>query len=142
MSVRVDDLLGLARQHAKVGKLFAQNEQFVLAQAQQAAGCNAKHKIPGRFSTWILRASDATGADVLHLTQEYIAQMLGVQRASVSVFAHGLQDEGLISYRRGNIRILDREALERRACGCYGALRALRHRIFGGRGESEEETPQ
>jgi CRP-like cAMP-binding protein len=140
LSVRVEDLLELARQNANVQRLFVRNEQFVLAQAQQSAACNAKHTIPQRFSTWILRASDATEADVLRLTQEYISQMLGVQRASISVFAHGLQDEGLISYRRGTIRIVDREALERRACGCYRSLRSLRDRIFERNGQTDEET--
>jgi CRP-like cAMP-binding protein len=139
LSIPLQELVELARENDNVRKLFVQSEQFVLAQAQQAAACNARHPVAQRFSTWILRASDAARSDVLHLTQEYIAEMLGVQRPSVSVFAHGLQDEGLISYRRGVIRIVDREALERRACKCYASLRSMRERIFGLGDESEPE---
>jgi CRP-like cAMP-binding protein len=129
-SMSAEDLLALAREDPKVQSLFVRNEQFLLAQSQQTAACNAKHQIGPRFATWILRARDASGSHVLHLTQEFIAQMLGVQRPSVSVFANALQEKGLITYRRGNIQIADEVGLKRHACGCYEALLQTRRRIF------------
>ncbi len=129
-SVRVDALTDLARQDANVQSLFVRNEQYLLAQAQQTAACNAKHQIGPRFATWILRARDAAGSEELRLTQEFIAQMLGVQRPSVSIFANALQQTDLISYNRGNIRILDEDGLKQHSCRCYEALVDIRRQIF------------
>ncbi|HXD46525.1 MAG TPA: Crp/Fnr family transcriptional regulator [Pseudolabrys sp.] len=129
-TVKAADLLELADRAPEVRDLFFRNEQYALAQAQQTAACNAKHRIPQRLATWILRAHYDSGEDELMLTQEYLAQMLGVQRASVSMFAGGLQDRGLIFYRRGRVRILDRTGLEREACECHAALRGRHTRLF------------
>jgi CRP-like cAMP-binding protein len=109
--------------------LFAQ-EQFLLAQAQQTAACNAKHNIPQRLCSWLLRAQDIVATDELLLTQEHLAQMLGVQRASVSMFASQLQDKGLIHYRRGRVHIVDPMRLASEACECHANLRQQRVRLF------------
>lgn len=111
------------------------NEQFLRAQAQQSAACNARHIIPRRLATWLLRAQDITGSRDLTITQESVAHMLGVQRASVSQFASGLQEAGLIQYRRGRITIVDKSGLERMACGCYRAFRDTQLEMVG-------ETPE
>jgi CRP-like cAMP-binding protein len=92
-------------------------------QAQQAAVCQAVHPVEARLSRWLLQAQDAIGGGTLNLTQEYLSHMMGVRRTSVSGSANKLQEEGLISYKRGAIRILDRKGLEKSACECYGAVR-------------------
>ena len=104
-------------------KALAAQEQFLLAQAQQTAACNARHSIPQRLATWLLRVRDRSQTDELNLTQEFLGQMLGVQRASVSLAAAPMQESGLIRYRRGNVRITDVDGLERAACECYSAVR-------------------
>ena len=128
--IKAADLIELAERSAGIRDLIFSNEQYTLSQAQQTAACNAKHRIPQRLATWILRAHYDSGEDELLLTQEYLAQMLGVQRASVSMFAGGLQDKGLIFYRRGRVRILDRAGLEREACECHAVLRGRHTRLF------------
>jgi CRP-like cAMP-binding protein len=128
-SLMAADMIELANREKDVRTVLFDNEQFLLAQAQQTAACNARHVIPQRLATWILRASDASGGEELTLTQEYLAQMLGVQRASVSMFAGALQDKGLIFYRRGRVKVLDREGLGRQACECEAALRHQHGRL-------------
>jgi CRP-like cAMP-binding protein len=92
-------------------------------QAQQTAACQALHQVEARMCRWLLQAQDAVGGDPLNLTQEYLSHMLGVRRTSVSGSANKMQVDGLISYKRGVIRILDRRALEKSACECYAAVR-------------------
>ncbi len=92
-------------------------------QAQQTAACQALHSVEARMCRWLLQAQDAVGGDILELTQEYLSHMMGVRRTSVSGSANKLQEEGLITYKRGTIRIVDRKALEKRACECYAAVR-------------------
>jgi len=99
-------------------------QSVVHFQAQQTAACQALHKVEPRMCRWLLQAQDAVGGDTLNLTQEYLSHMLGVRRTSVSGSANKLQEAGLISYKRGVIKILDRKALEKAACECYGAVRA------------------
>lgn len=92
-------------------------------QAQQTAACQALHQVEARMCRWLLQAQDAAGGDTLHLTQELLSHMLGVRRTSVSGSANRLQEGGLITYKRGVIRILDRKGLEKAACECYAAVR-------------------
>jgi CRP-like cAMP-binding protein len=129
-AIRTEDLVDLAERAPEIRDLMFRNEQYTLSQAQQTAACNAIHRIPQRLATWILRARFDSGDDELLLTQEFLAQMLGVQRASVSMFAGALQDKGLIFYRRGRVRILDREGLEREACECHATLRKRHVKLF------------
>lgn len=92
-------------------------------QAQQTAACQALHQVEARMCRWLLQAQDAVGSDTLHLTQELLSHMLGVRRTSVSGSANKVQQEGLITYKRGVIRILDRKGLETAACECYASVR-------------------
>jgi CRP-like cAMP-binding protein len=100
-------------------------QSIVYFQAQQTAACQALHTVEARICRWLLQAQDATAGDVLKLTQEFLSHMMGVRRTSVSVSANKLQAEGLITYKRGVIRVLDREGLEKRSCECYAAVRAV-----------------
>jgi CRP-like cAMP-binding protein len=99
-------------------------QSIVYFQAQQTAACQALHSVEPRMCRWLLQAQDAVGGDTLNLTQEFLSQMMGVRRTSVSGSANKLQEDGLITYRRGVIRILDRKRVEKNACECYGAVRA------------------
>jgi CRP-like cAMP-binding protein len=103
--------------------LLGAHEQALFAQAQQAAACNATHVIESRLAKWLLRAADLHGGDQLPLTQEYIAQMLGVRRTSVTMVARTLQEAGLIRYSRGHIKLLDIPALRETACECYETVK-------------------
>jgi CRP-like cAMP-binding protein len=96
---------------------------IILFQAQQSAACHAIHSVEARLCRWLLLADDLMGSDQIALTQEFLSHMLGVQRSSVSLCAHTLQNSGLIEYRRGKIKIVDRKGLEECACECYAAIR-------------------
>jgi CRP-like cAMP-binding protein len=100
------------------------HEQAILAQALQSAACNASHTVESRLSRWLLRARDLSGSDNLALTQEFLAQMLAVERSSVSLVASTLQHAGLIRYRRGHIEIIDVDGLRDSSCECYTSTKA------------------
>ena len=102
----------------------------MLARAQQSAACNAVHTIEARLSRWLLRARDLSGSDKLVLTQEFLAQMLGVQRSSVSIVANTLQQAGLIRDSRGRIEITNLAGLQEACCECYGTIKAHYDRLL------------
>jgi CRP-like cAMP-binding protein len=108
------------------------HEQVLFAQAQQSAACNATHTLEARLSRWLLRSRDLSGSDTLGLTQEFLGQMLGVQRSSVSLVAHTLQEAGLIRYSRGRIDILNLGGLRESSCECYGTVKAHYDRLLNG----------
>ena len=118
-----------AAQSAPLRTTLVRHEQALLAQALQSAACNASHTVDARLSRWLLRARDLSGADRLPLTQELLAQLLGVRRGSVSVVANSLQRAGLIRYRRGNIEITDLTGLLESACECYATVKAHYERL-------------
>jgi CRP-like cAMP-binding protein len=101
-----------------------------LTQIAQSAACNRLHPVEQRLCRWILMTHDRVGLDRLPLTQEFIAAMLGVRRATVSTTAAILQDEGYIHYTRGVIDVLDRAGLEAASCECYGVVRAELERML------------
>jgi CRP-like cAMP-binding protein len=103
-------------------KLY-QHDQVLLIQAQQSVACNAKHAIEERLARSLLRAHDLVGSNVIALTQESLAQMLGVRRTSVTLAARSLQAAALIRYRRGAIEVLDLEGLREAACECYQGVK-------------------
>jgi CRP-like cAMP-binding protein len=95
---------------------------FVLS---QLTACNGLHEIEERLARWLLMVGDRLHSDKFYLTQEFLAEMLGARRTSVTMAAGSLQRSGLIEYSRGNIHIVDREGLERAACECYPIVRDL-----------------
>jgi CRP-like cAMP-binding protein len=97
--------------------------EMLLIQVQQTAACNALHDVEERLSRWLLQARDRVDGNIIRLTHEFLSQMLGVRRPTVTVVARMLQQAGLIRYHRGHIEILDRPGLEARACECYRAIR-------------------
>jgi CRP-like cAMP-binding protein len=94
-----------------------------LAQISQRAVCNGRHKLDERLCTWLLMLLDRTKEDQLPLTHEEIAHHLGARRAGISSCCNDLRDVGIIDYRRGLIRVMDREKLEAAACECYRMMR-------------------
>jgi CRP-like cAMP-binding protein len=109
--------------------MLAKHEQFFIAQVQQSAGCNASHTVEARMCRWLLRMHDLAGPE-LPLTQEFLGQMMGVRRTSVSLVAGTLQEAGLIAYRRGHVRIVNVEKLREVACECYEAVNTNYTKIF------------
>jgi CRP-like cAMP-binding protein len=102
--------------------------RFVLLQGLQVAqlaACNRLHEVEQRLARWLLLAHDRAGHDSLPITHELLAQMLGSGRPSVTLAAGMLQRAGMIGYTRGQVSVLDRQALERSACECYAAIRKI-----------------
>jgi CRP-like cAMP-binding protein len=104
--------------------------QALFTQVSQSAACNSLHSIEERCCRWLLMTHDRVETDEFVLTQEFLAIMLGVRRASVAEVAGKLQQAGLIHYRRGQMRILDRQGLEATACECYSVIRAEYERLL------------
>jgi len=109
--------------------MLAKHEQFFVAQIQQSAGCNACHTVEARMSRWLLRMYDLTGPE-LPRTQEFMAQMMGVRRTSVSLVAGQMQQAGLIRYRRGHVHVANVDRLKEVACECYEAVNTQYTKIF------------
>jgi CRP-like cAMP-binding protein len=128
--VDADRLRTIADDNSAFRSIIIRHEQVLFAQSQQSAACNASHSVERRMCRWILRMRDLAESDQLTLTQEFLAQMIGVRRSSVSIVAGTLQKARLIQYRRGNIRILDVEGLREGCCECYGAVKAHYDRLI------------
>jgi CRP-like cAMP-binding protein len=97
----------------------------------QTTACNRRHTLEQRFARWVLMTEDRAGAAAFPITQDFLAEMLGVSRPKVTIAAIALQDAGLIAYRHGRMRVTDREGLERTTCECYGLIRARFDRFEG-----------
>jgi CRP-like cAMP-binding protein len=104
--------------------------QAFVSQIGQQVACNGLHSVEERCARWILLTADRVGEDVFPLTQEFLAQMLGVRRPSVTVVEGTLQQAGLIRSRRGRVEITNRRGLEMASCECYGVLRDVFDRLF------------
>lgn len=105
-----------------LSRIVHAHSEALYAHAAQSVACNAMHTVEERICRWLLACDDRVAGRTLQLTQEYLADMLGVQRTTVTAVARGLQLRGAIRYRRGNIEILDRAVLEAAACECYGVV--------------------
>jgi CRP-like cAMP-binding protein len=125
----VERMRDLAQQHSAFREQLMSYEQFFLAQVQQTAACNAVHNVQARTCKWLLRMQKLVGND-LRLTQEFLAQMMGVRRTSVTEVAGRLQREGMITYSRGRIQILDLSKIQATACECDQALNDNYERII------------
>ena len=120
--VRAVTLVALLRGCPVLEKRMHRYAQVLAMQASQVAACNRLHEVDERLARWLLMSQDRIGTDVVPLTQEFLAHMLGTRRSSVTVAATLLQKAGLIKYSRGSVNIVDRQALEAAACECYGTL--------------------
>jgi CRP-like cAMP-binding protein len=129
--VDADHLKTVTQSSPDLLALLIKYDQFFLGQVQQTTASNALHSVEQRMCKWLVRMHDLVGNE-LPLTQEFIGQMMGVRRTSVTAVASQLQKEGLIFYRRGKINILNMDLVEQRACECQQTIRELYSEMFGG----------
>jgi CRP-like cAMP-binding protein len=114
-----------ARRSAEIRHAAMLCKRWLVLQSQQIAACNAVHPAEARFCCRLLRASDALGGETVPLTQEMLAQALGIRRTTATLIAQRLQFRGMISYGRGKIVIRERASLEAAACACYDVFRRV-----------------
>jgi CRP-like cAMP-binding protein len=131
MMCGLHDLRSAAMQSQSLLSLLIRHEQTLYAQAQQSAACLASHHVEARLCRWLLRSRDLSGSDTLPFTQEFLAEMLGVQRTSVTVVAHTLQQAGMVKYARGKIQITNLEGLQEAACECYETIKSHYRGLLG-----------
>lgn len=125
-----DPLRQIVESHAGIRSLLAAHEQFLVADIQQTAACNARHSVEARMARWIMRMRDLAGDD-LPLTQDYLASMIGVRRSSVTDIAAAMQGAGAIRYVRGRLHVADPEELEALSCECGQAVRENYESLLG-----------
>ena len=126
-----ETLLSLMERDDELDRLLHVYAQALLAQVARSAACNQAHSIDDRTARWLLMTHDRVGRDDFELTQEFLAQMLGVTRPRVSTAAATLQRAGLIRYSRGRIVIADRAGLEDASCECYRVITEEYRRLLG-----------
>ena len=114
----------------KLRQVMFSYAQALFAQIAQGVACNGAHTIPERCARWLLECHDRAGSDRFLLTHEFLADMLGVRRPSVTVAARTLQNAGVIEYSRGRISVLDREGLEEASCECYRVVKDEYRRLI------------
>lgn len=119
-----------AKRSPALMSLVDRHNDALFGHAIHSVACNALHSVEARFCRWLLSCSDRIDGDTVSLTQEFLADMLGVQRTTVTAVAGSLQAKGLIRYRRGVVDILDRPGLEAGACECYGSVRGIYRRLL------------
>lgn len=115
---------------ARLRDLVERHAEALFSHTLQSVGCNALHSVEARFCRWLLTCHDRISTDTIALTQEFLADMLGVQRTTVTAVARSLQEKGAIRYRRGIVDIIDRAGLEGLACECYGVIRRNYERLL------------
>jgi len=131
MRMKASVLIEELEQDGELEPLLMRYALSLMKQVAQTAACNRNHHIAQRLARWLLTCNDRVKGDELKLTQEFIAEMLGTRRSGVSEAAMMLQEGGLIRYSRGNIKILDREGLEKFSCECYATVKRTSDRLLG-----------
>jgi CRP-like cAMP-binding protein len=124
--VDIDTLLRILPKCPELEKQLQRFSMMMGMQSTQLAACNRLHDVVERLARWLLMSHDRIGGSTLPLTQEFLSQMLGTRRASVTVAAGTLQKAGMIQYSRGSVGILDRAKLEEAACECYQLIESRR----------------
>lgn len=114
----------------RIRELVDRHTEALLSHANQSVACNALHSVEARFARWLLTCHDRISSNTVALTQELLADMLGVQRTTVTAVARALQEKGFIRYRRGVVDIIDREGLEATSCECYDVVRRHYERLL------------
>jgi len=121
-------------------RLMLRYTQALMTQMSQTAVCNRHHSVEQQLCRWLLLTLDRLPSSELTMTQELIASMLGVRREGITETAGNLQREGLISYRRGHITVLDRSRLESHACECYGVVKKEFYRLLKDNGAAGKQA--
>jgi len=131
MKIAADPLKIEFNRNTEMRDLMLKYTQAYIAQISQNVACNRLHTLEHRCARWLLEVRDRVQSDDFPLTQEFIAQMLGVRRSGVSVVAEALKEKGVIDYGRGQIKITDAQALENLSCECYMVLKEEYNRLLG-----------
>jgi CRP-like cAMP-binding protein len=126
-----DALREEASRDTPLRRLLVLYHSAFLVQVSQAVGCNGLHSVHQRCCRWLLMTQDRARSDVFPMTHEFLAEMLGVRRSTVSEVLEPFQEEGLIRYSRGKFTVLDRKGLEAGSCECYRAINEEFERLFG-----------
>ena len=126
----VEDFGELVEQCTGLHRLLHRYSQFVYETVSQSAACNRLHVIEQRCARWLLMSQDRVGRDKFDLTQEFLAEMLGVRRPGVTVAMGILEKAGLITHGRGNITVVNRAGLEKASCECYRTIRARQAKLI------------
>jgi CRP-like cAMP-binding protein len=124
MSVDVDAFARFVAEDETLAAIVDQFNQLIVGQIAQSAACNRLHQLEERLARWLLHAHDRSGTAELPLTHEFLSEMLGVRRETVSLAVGKLEDSGVVGHRRGHISIEDRGGLEARSCECYSVIRS------------------
>jgi len=127
----------LVAENGRFTELFYENVSLQMLQMGQSALCNRLHEVKARLARWLLTAADRNRDERLGLTQEFLSQMLGSRRSTVTVMAGELQREGLIEYSRGKILITNREDLSHVACECYQIVSSAYKKALQGDGATK-----
>jgi CRP-like cAMP-binding protein len=122
-SMKAETFKAECNREPSLQKLMLRYTQALMTQITQSAICNRFHDVESRLCRWLLQSQDCMRSSELHLTQDFLATMLGVHRPGVTIAAGILQSAGLIHYNRGRIAILDRKRLESASCECYGVIK-------------------
>lgn len=130
MRIEAAAFIRLASAPGAFHRLLLRYTQAFIAQVAQTAACNASHLVEERCARWLLMTHDRVAGDRLQLTHEFLAFMLGVRRAGVTVAMGELQERGLIRYTRGHVEVRHRSGLEAAACECYATVRAYFDRLL------------
>jgi CRP-like cAMP-binding protein len=128
--IAADDFRKLIAECEGFYRLLHRYSQFVFETVSQSAACNRLHVIEQRCARWLLMSHDRVGRDRFDLTQEFLAEMLGVRRPGVTVAMGALEKAGLITHGRGYITVVDREGLEKVSCECYRAIRTRQSKLI------------
>jgi CRP-like cAMP-binding protein len=128
--LKANPLMYEFNQAGSVLRLLLRYTQALITQTTQTAACNRHHSLDQQLCRWLLLRLDRLNSNQVVMTQELIANMLGVRRVGVTEAAGRLQRAGLIRYRRGRITVLDRNTLERRACECYAVVKKEYDRLL------------
>ena len=139
LALSADRFRELHSKHADLRQIMAQYQTVLFAQTQQTSACNSVHPVEARLCRWLLQVRDLVG-DEFCITHESIANLLGVQRQTISSAAHQLQDAGLIENRRAKIRIVDPNGVQSRACECCSNLTQYKEAALRPTA-SEQKTP-
>ncbi len=129
-SVPAASFLQAARAGTALDRILRRYSAYRMRVAIQSAACTSLHCVEERMCRWLLSARDRTTHDEFPVTQEFLAEVLGVRRQTVAIAAGALQRARLITYRRGILRVLNRETMEKSCCECYAATKALYQRIM------------
>jgi CRP-like cAMP-binding protein len=137
LRIRVEDFHELLASFPRFAGILHRYVQALVVQIAQGNACNGSHSVEERCARWLLMTQDRVGKPEFFLTQEFLAQMLGVRRTGVNEVAKSFQDAGIIRYARGDLTILNRSALEARSCMCYRIVRDEFRRMLRDLGDDQ-----